>query len=430
MFSIVSGVRVLPRFKYFISLSEIIADGIKLISADMQDCKLVPLFEDELKKYFNKDFCYTISSYRMGVYFYLKSLNLAKGSEILVTPITIPDLINVILLLDLKPVFVDMDEENHSISVVDLEKKLSSRSRVLILTYLSGLVTQQDSLRTLIKDNNLKVIEDISQAYGSKIEKRSPFIGDIQIGSLSSGKLISTYTGGFAVLDCKETYDNILTSIKGLIAPPKKRFVFEVLSNIKIYLATSRYTFPIVYTLFWFMWRLNPSFMEGIAKSKMYTRSEENDIFFDDYPIRRKEIPEGWKTRLCSWQATIGLRFLSQLDSKTEKRQRLGKILFSHLNEKTLRRIPNAAFNTEFNFYHIPFSLVEDKRQELRGLFDRGIDSEGYGLNLCNSEKIFSELCCYLPNAFNIKYKSVFLPLHESYSEYDMIKMARSLNAK
>jgi len=420
---------VLPRFKYFISLSDIAMDSLSLVFADMNNRDLVKKLESKLAKYFNRNSCTTTSSFRMGVYYYLKSLKLPEGSEILVTPITIPDLINVILLLGHRPVFVDMDIETHSICAEDLNRKINSNSKVLILTYLSGIVSEQEEIKKIAEDHSLKIVEDISQAYGSKLDcGGDPFIGDLQIGSLSSGKLISTYTGGFVLSNSNDLIELLKKEIVEENAPPKRRFIFELISNAKIVLATSKLLFPLVYTLFWFMWRLKPSFMDGIAKSKMYSRSEEHDIFFDDYPIRRTKIPSGWKTYICNWQAKVGLRSLDRLDRKNEMRQELGNLFYSKINSDIRNRIPNKAIGQNFNFYHIPYLLRDNKPSELRNLFGIGVDSEGYGLNLCNEEKVFKDLWCKLPNAYKLKYESVFLPLHESYSVESISKMAKKLN--
>ncbi|EQC49943.1 DegT/DnrJ/EryC1/StrS family aminotransferase [Bacteriovorax sp. DB6_IX] len=218
---------MLPRFKYFVSIRELLTDLFKLVQSDMSEDKLVGRFEAEMSKIFCRDYVTTVSSYRMGVYYYLKSLNLEKGSEVLLTPITIPDLINVILLLELKPVFVDMDEETHSICINDLIKKYNDKSKVLILTYLSGIVSKSDELISFTQEKDLKVIEDISQAYGSKLGNGDdPYFGDIQVGSLSSGKIISTYTGGVVLSHEEETIQRIISLKENeQLDPPKKRFL-------------------------------------------------------------------------------------------------------------------------------------------------------------------------------------------------------------
>ncbi len=420
---------VLPRFKYFVSLRSLIRDLMSLSIANMNDRAEVKKFEAELCSYFNRSHCMTASSYRMCVYYYLKSLKLRPGDEVLLGPITIADLINVILILDLKPVFVDIDPQTHNICLDSLKSSKSKKSKVLIMTYLSGMVGETSEVLKLCKENEIKVIEDISQAYGSRLcEDKDPYDGDIQIGSLSSGKLISTYTGGFALTNDKLVLDLINNEIKEEISPPKIRFLSEVLTNIKINIATSKTIFPFVYLLFSFLWKFSPNSMKKLTNTKFHTRSEKYDVFFDDFPIRRKEIPMGWKTFMCSWQARVGMRYLSEISKRNKRRQELGSIFYSSLAEEVKSRIPRLALKEGFNFYHIPFSLKGDKSSELIELFNIGVDSEGYGLNFCSEEKAFDEYCKKLKGATHVKKHSVFLPLHESYSKKSMLIIAERLN--
>ncbi len=175
------------------------------------------------------------------------------------------------------------------------------------------------------------------------------------------------------------------------------------------------------------LWKFSPERLLELNQSKFNTRSNDHDIFFDDYPIIRKEIPLGWFTYMNSWQAKVGCRFLNQFNVKNEKRRYLANQLFIHLNDITRSYFPKSAFNMKLNFYHLPFK-VNQKNEELLNLFKEGIDSEGYGLNLCSEEKIFKFLNSNTPNANMVKHSSVFLPLHESYTKNQMIKMANSLN--
>ena len=65
---------------------------------------------------------------------------------------------------------------------------------------------------------------------------------------------------------------------------------------------------------------------------------------------------------------------------------------------------------------------------ELKTLFLNGVDSEGYGLNLCTDEKIFQEFRCHLPVAYKLKHQSIFIPLHESFSEKTVSKLGQKLS--
>ena len=78
---------------------------------------------------------------RIGLFFILKSFKFDEGSEVLITSIGIPDKINSINLAGLKPVYVEMDIENHNFNINQIEKKITNKTRVIHITYLSWMIS-------------------------------------------------------------------------------------------------------------------------------------------------------------------------------------------------------------------------------------------------------------------------------------------------
>jgi dTDP-4-amino-4,6-dideoxygalactose transaminase len=393
----------------------------------MSNTEDVEEFESKIAAYFEKDYCLTFSSFRIGLYHYLNSLNLKQGDEVLLSPITIPDTVNIILSLGLKPKFVDIDEETHCICFDSLKSQIGPNSKCLLITYLSGLVGLRRDIFEICKDNGILTIEDISQSFGSRSpNNEQPFFGDIQIGSMSSGKLISTYTGGFLITNDKNCYENI-QKINISSAPPKSRFIYEILSNFKIVIASSKLVFPFVYFILFLYWKFHPKGPIFLTRKKL--KKTVKDVFSNDAPVTREHIPNEWFTYLNSWQASVGLRYLSNIETRNAKRKKLAKILFDNLSTDVKKRIPKLALNNlNNNFYHLPIKTNIDKSFELKSLFMKGIDSEGYGLNLCSEEHIFQDINGDCPNAIKVKHQSIFIPLHESYSIDSIKEMASKLN--
>ena len=113
-----------PRVKLYISFFDLIITYFKiLLGIDLYKGKEVKRFENLLEKHWNKEKCFTLSTCRVAFYYVLKSLNLQKDDEVLLTPIQIPDFVNVITNLGLKPVFVEIDKKTESIDILDLKKK-------------------------------------------------------------------------------------------------------------------------------------------------------------------------------------------------------------------------------------------------------------------------------------------------------------------
>ena len=78
--------------------------------------------------------------------FSLKSQNFDKDTEILMPPITIKAILDGVLDLGLKPVFVDIDSESFCFDVEKLKSSISQTQKAILITYLFGIVPNMDEL--------------------------------------------------------------------------------------------------------------------------------------------------------------------------------------------------------------------------------------------------------------------------------------------
>jgi dTDP-4-amino-4,6-dideoxygalactose transaminase len=139
---------------------------------------------------------------RSALYNLLKSLNLKPGDEILVQAFTCEAVVLPIIALNLKPVYVDIENQSFSMNPIDLEKKLSKKAKVLILQHTFGITpTHRGTILSLIKKHNLVLIEDI--AHGIKISKIKNQISKINnhfyLLSFGRSKSLSSVFGGAIV---------------------------------------------------------------------------------------------------------------------------------------------------------------------------------------------------------------------------------------
>ena len=114
----------LPRTKLYISFIELVKAYFQILfGKDLKKGDQVKKFETLLENYWDRKKCFTLSTCRLSLYYVLKSLKLNTGDEVLLSPIQIPDFINAITSLDLKPVFVEIDKETKCLNISDLKKK-------------------------------------------------------------------------------------------------------------------------------------------------------------------------------------------------------------------------------------------------------------------------------------------------------------------
>ncbi len=130
----------------------------------------VKKFENEFAKYLSVNYAVTTTSGTTALHTALASLELPAGSEVAVPPLTFVSTASVVLQLNLKPVFVDIDE-NYCLSPTDLMKKISSKMRAIIPVHIYGHPANMEQIMDIARAHSMFVIEDACQAHGAQIGK-------------------------------------------------------------------------------------------------------------------------------------------------------------------------------------------------------------------------------------------------------------------
>jgi len=139
---------------------------------------------------------------------------LKKGDEVLIPAVCWPTSLWPIIQSGLKPVFVDVDKNNLNIDLNDLKKKISKKSKVLMLVHVLGISTNMDELLKIIKRNRIILIEDTCESIGAKYKnKYLGTFGEFSSFSFYYSHQISSVEGG--MICCKNKEDeNIIRSLR------------------------------------------------------------------------------------------------------------------------------------------------------------------------------------------------------------------------
>jgi dTDP-4-amino-4,6-dideoxygalactose transaminase len=177
-------------------------------------------FREELERKFRDRFgCengFAFESGRSCLYAILSSIGLREGDEVLFQSYTCVAVPNAVLWAGGKPVYVDIDERAFNMSGADLEKKITPRSRALIVQHTFGSPADMDGILLIAKRHRLFVIEDCAHAFGAAYKgKEIGTFGDAAFFSFGRDKVISSVFGGIAVvrdshaaLRLKKIYDH------------------------------------------------------------------------------------------------------------------------------------------------------------------------------------------------------------------------------
>ena len=169
--------------------------------------KEIELLEEDFKNYLGVSFAYSFNSGRSAFLAILESLGFKKGDEILIQAFTCNAVPNPILWSDLKPVYVDC-KEDYNMSPADLEKKITPRTKAVLVQHTFGLPADMDKIQEICTKHNLILLEDCAHALGAEYNgKKVGTFGKAAFFSFSRDKVISSVYGGMVV-----TNDELLSS--------------------------------------------------------------------------------------------------------------------------------------------------------------------------------------------------------------------------
>ena len=138
----------------------------------------------------------------------LMALELKPGDEVIVPAFTYVASAEVIGLLGLTPVMVDVDYDTFNVTVDNIKKALSPKTKVIIPVHLFGQSCDMEPILNFAKEHNLYVIEDNAQAIGAEYtfsdghKAKTGTMGTIGCTSFFPSKNLGCYGDGGAIF-CK-----------------------------------------------------------------------------------------------------------------------------------------------------------------------------------------------------------------------------------
>ena len=165
----------------------------------------VKSFQNELAAYLDVKHVITCANGTDALQISMMALGLKPGDEIITPSFTYIATTEVIGLLGLKPVFVDCDPENFNISVDEVEKAITKKTKAIVPVHLFGQSSEMKSIMSLAKKYNLFVIEDNAQAIGSDYlgfdqPQKTGTIGTIGCTSFFPSKNLGCFGDGGAMI--------------------------------------------------------------------------------------------------------------------------------------------------------------------------------------------------------------------------------------
>jgi dTDP-4-amino-4,6-dideoxygalactose transaminase len=143
----------------------------------------------------------------------LRACGVQAGDEVLLPPFTFVATGSAVSALGAKPVFVDIRPDTYNIDPAEFERRVTSRTRAIVVVHLYGLAADMDPILAFAKSRKLPVIEDNAQAIGASYKgRRTGSLGDAACVSFYPTKNLGAYgDAGMVVSNSSELAARVRT---------------------------------------------------------------------------------------------------------------------------------------------------------------------------------------------------------------------------
>lgn len=162
-------------------------------------------FQNDWAHRFGVQTAVAVSSGTAALHTAMIFLDIKEGDEVLVPAITDMGTIIAVLLQKAIPVFVDVDLKTQNMYPIDLEGKITEKTKAIIPVHLYGFPCDMDPIMEIARKHGLFVVEDCCQAHLTEYKGRLVgTIGDVGCFSFQQSKHMTTGDGGMVITNRDE----------------------------------------------------------------------------------------------------------------------------------------------------------------------------------------------------------------------------------
>lgn len=317
-------------------------------------------FEEKFANYVGSKYAIAVSNCTTALHLSMIVAGILPGDEVICPSMTYIATANSIRYVNAIPVFAEVNPITYNLDVEDVERKITSKTKAILLVHQIGMPADIDAFRNICNKYNLILIEDAACAIGSaykggKIGSHS----DLVCFSFHPRKVISTGDGGMITTNRREFYE-----------------------------------------------RLKLLRQHGMSINDR-VRHESKEVVFEDH------LEVAYNYRLTDIQASVGIHQLEKLDWIVNERRKIAKIYIEALKDINCIRLPNEEEGYFSNFQSFSIYLKQNakisRNQLMQKLLDDGIATRR-GVMLVHRE-----------TAYKVDYAGLKLPISEDASDNSII---------
>lgn len=335
-------------------------------------------FENKFTEYTGAKYAVAVSNCTTALHLSMIVAGIGKGDEVICPSMSYIATANSIRYVGAQPIFAEVDPLTYNIDPDDVEKRITSKTKAILIVHQIGLPANIDAFTNMCRKHNLKLIEDGACAVGSsyngkKIGAHSEFV----CFSFHPRKVISTGDGGMITTNTQEYYE-----------------------------------------------RLRLLRQHGMSVNDR-TRHESTKIVFEDH------LEVGYNYRMTDIQAALGIKQLAKLDWIIEERNKIASYYSDGLAAIDCIRLPEVPVESITNWQSYSIYLKEnapvDRNSLMQLLLDEGIATRRGVMNT-HRETAYKGFGNYnLPISEDLQDRSIIIPLYVPMDKADQEKVVDTL---
>lgn len=341
---------------------------------------------------------------RLAVYLATRALVSRDRDEVILSPYTIHDVVNMILAGGGRPVFVDVERDTCNIDASAIAGAITDRTAFILPTHLHGLACDMPAIESEATRRGIPIVEDAAQALGARSAgRRVGGIGHVGVLSFGRAKNINAFFGGAGVTSDPLIVARMREEIERFPLMARSR----LLKRIALCAAADLATQPVVFRAATF-----PVLQAGIRRG----RSGLSEVVQTERdPKLRDALPAEYAKRLRPAQARTVVDQLASVDSLSDRRRRTARIYDEGLREVEGLRLPPWREDGSHVYMQYPVQ-IESRNEVVKQLALRGFDVPVQHLRNTADLDIFAPYAAECPNARAVATSTILLPTYPGYS--------------
>ncbi|WP_169085297.1 DegT/DnrJ/EryC1/StrS family aminotransferase [Paenibacillus sp. PL91] len=327
-------------------------------------------FEKEFAAYAGTRFMVAMNSGTAALHLALEVLNIGKGDEVIVPPMTFISTVHAVSYVGATPVFADVEPDTMNISVEDIARKITDKTKAIIVVHLAGHPVDLDAIQALADSKGIKVIEDAAHACGAEYKgKKIGASGNLTCFSYHAVKNLTCGEGGG--ITCNQ--DWIIRKLKEL------RWV-------------------------------------GISKDT-WMRSSAERVYAWQYFVDKV----GYKYHMSDMQAAIGIVQLKKLDQLNGRRREVAEYYSEQFKDVAWLELPKekAYARSSWHLYQVKLPNEESRDRLIGHMKDHNI-APGVHYYPCHLQPSYIHLKAEVPVSNEVWKRILTLPIHPNLTDEDL----------